>query len=147
MAAAIAGDATGYWIGYRAGKAIYERPDSLFFRRKHLIAAHDFYQRHGGKTIVIARFMPIIRTFAPVVAGAAEMTYRRFAAYNVFGGILWVASMTLTGYFLGRTVPDVGEHLHILVAVVIFLSLLPGIIAYLRNRFRPRTGVAKSTRL
>lgn len=147
MAAAIAGDATGYWIGYRAGKAIYERPDSLFFRRKHLIAAHDFYQRHGGKTIVIARFMPIIRTFAPVVAGAAEMTYRRFAAYNVFGGILWVASMTLTGYFLGRTVPDVGEHLHILVAVVIFLSLLPGIIAYLRNRSRPGTEVAKSTRL
>lgn len=136
MVAAIAGDATGYWIGYRAGKAIYDRPDSLLFRRKHLIAAHEFYERHGGKTIVIARFIPIIRTFAPVVAGAATMTYRRFATYNVGGGILWVASMTLTGYFLGRIIPDIDRHLHIVVAIVIFLSLLPGIIAYLRSRMR-----------
>ena len=136
MVAAILGDATGYWIGYRAGMAIYSRPDSFFFRRKHLNAAHQFYEKHGGKTIIIARFMPIIRTFAPVVAGAGTMSYRRFATYNVIGGIGWVASMTLTGYFLGRAVPDLDKHLHLVVAAVIFLSLLPGIIAYLRERLK-----------
>jgi membrane-associated protein len=134
MAAAIVGDATGYWIGYRAGKALYSRPNSLLFRREHLIKTHEFYERHGGKTIIIARFMPIIRTFAPVVAGAAEMTYRRFAVYNVVGGMGWVLSMTLTGYYLGRAMPDLEKNIHIVVAVVIFLSLLPGIIAWLRAR-------------
>jgi membrane-associated protein len=132
--AAVVGDATGYWIGRRAGQALYNRPNSFFFRREHLVKTHDFYERHGGKTIVIARFMPIIRTFAPVVAGAANMTYRSFAVYNVAGGIGWVVSMTLTGYFLGRAVPNIEKNIHIVVAVVIFLSLLPGIIAYLRER-------------
>jgi membrane-associated protein len=136
--AAVVGDATGYWIGYRTGKALYSRPNSLLFRRDHLIKTHEFYERHGGKTIVIARFMPILRTFAPVVAGAAEMTYRNFAVYNVAGGIGWVASMTLTGYFLGQAVPDLEEHIHLVVAVVIFLSLLPGIIAWLRARSQAR---------
>jgi membrane-associated protein len=139
-AAAIIGDATGYWIGYRAGKALYNRPNSFFFRRDHLIKTHEFYERHGGKTIVIARFMPILRTFAPVVAGAAEMTYRRFAVYNIAGGIGWVLSMTLTGYFLGRAVPDLEKHIHIVVAVVIFLSLLPAIIEWARARMQSRTG-------
>jgi len=134
-AAAILGDATGYWIGRRAGQALYSRPNSFFFRREHLVRTHDFYERHGGKTIVIARFMPIVRTFAPVVAGAASMTYRRFALYNVTGGIAWVISMTLTGYFLGRAVPDIEKNIHIVVAVVIFLSLLPGLVAYLRERW------------
>lgn len=138
IVAAIAGDATGYWIGYRAGKAIYDRPDSFFFRRKHLVAAHEFYERHGGKTIIIARFMPIIRTFAPVVAGAGTMSYARFASYNVIGGILWVVSMTLTGYFLGQAIPNLEEHIHVVVAIVIFLSLVPGIIAYLRARLQSR---------
>lgn len=133
MAAAILGDATGYWIGVRAGGALYSRPKSLLFRREHLIRTHEFYERHGGKTIVIARFIPIIRTFAPVVAGAAKMTYRSFAVYNIAGGIGWVASMTLTGYFLGRAIPDLETRLHLLVAVVIALSLLPGIIAWLRE--------------
>ena len=136
MAAAIVGDATGYWIGRRAGQALYSRPDSFLFRRQHLIKTHEFYERHGGKTIVIARFVPIIRTFAPVVAGAAEMGYRRFAMYNVVGGIGWVASMTLTGYFLGRAVPDIDKHIHIVVAVVIFLSLLPGIISIVREKLK-----------
>jgi membrane-associated protein len=136
IAAAILGDATGYWIGYKTGKALYSRPNSFFFRREHLIKTHEFYERHGGKTIVIARFMPILRTFAPVVAGAAEMTYRRFAIYNVAGGIGWVMSMTLTGYFLGRAVPDLDKHLHLVVATVIFLSLLPAIVAWLREKYR-----------
>jgi membrane-associated protein len=142
MAAAITGDALGYWIGYRTGQALYSRPNSFLFRREHLVKTHEFYEKHGGKTIVIARFMPIIRTFAPVVAGAATMTYARFALYNVAGGIGWVASMTLTGYFLGRTVPDIDKHIHIVVAVVIFLSLLPGIISVLRARMQARAAQA-----
>jgi membrane-associated protein len=136
--AAIIGDAVGYWIGYRAGKALYSRPNSFFFRREHLIKTHAFYEKHGGKTIILARFMPIFRTFAPVVAGAAEMTYRRFAIFNITGGILWVTSMTLTGYFLGLAVPDLEQHIHIVVAVVIFLSLLPAMIAWLKSRLDAR---------
>jgi membrane-associated protein len=132
IAAAIIGDATGYWIGRRTGQALYNRPDSFFFRREHLRITHKFYERHGGKTIVIARFMPIVRTFAPVVAGVAEMGYRNFALYNVLGGVLWVTSMTLGGYFLGQVVPDIEENIHYVIAVVIFLSLLPPGIAWLR---------------
>lgn len=139
MAAAIVGDATGYWIGRRAGHALYSRPNSFFFRKQHLVKTHEFYEKHGGKTIVIARFVPIIRTFAPVVAGAAEMTYRQFALYNIAGGIGWVASMTLIGYFLGRAIPDIDKHIHIVVAVVIFLSLLPGIISIVREKMKARS--------
>jgi membrane-associated protein len=133
-AAAIAGDATGYYVGYRAGRSLFNRPDSLLFRREHLIRTHEFYERHGGKTIVIARFIPILRTFAPVVAGIGTMTYRNFAFYNVAGGIGWVMSMTLAGYFLGRLVPDIERHIHLVVAAVIFLSILPGIISWARAR-------------
>ena len=137
IVAAIVGDATGYWIGYRTGRALYNRPNSLLFRREHLIKTHEFYERHGGKTIIIARFMPIVRTFAPVVAGAATMTYRNFAIFNIVGGFGWVLSMTLTGYFLGRAVPDIEKNIHLVVAVVIFLSLLPGLIAWLRAKRQP----------
>jgi membrane-associated protein len=143
--AAIIGDATGYWIGRRAGQALYSRPNSLWFRREHLIKTHEFYERHGGKTIIIARFMPIARTFAPVVAGAAQMTYRDFAAYNVLGGILWVTSMTLGGYFLGMAMgPAIERQLHLLVAVVIFVSLLPAIIAWLRAKLQQRARSANA---
>jgi membrane-associated protein len=138
IAAAIIGDATGYWIGRRTGRALYSRPDSLLFRREHLRITHEFYEKHGGKTIVIARFMPIVRTFAPMVAGVAEMGYRRFAVYNVMGGILWVTSMTLGGYFLGRLVPDIERNIHYVIAVVIFLSLLPPGIAWLRAQMARR---------
>ena len=132
--AAIIGDATGYYIGRRTGQALYSRPNSLLFRRDHLIKTHEFYEKHGGKTIIIARFMPIVRTFAPVVAGAAEMTYRNFAIYNIVGALLWVLSMTLTGYFLGAVVPDIEKQIHKVVAVVIFLSLLPPGIAWLKSK-------------
>jgi membrane-associated protein len=135
IVAAVVGDAVGYWIGWKAGKALYSRPNSFFFRREHLIKTHEFYEKHGGKTIIIARFMPIVRTFAPTVAGAAEMTYRQFAVYNVVGAIGWVTSMTLTGYFLGQMFGAALErNIHILVAVVIFLSLLPALIAWLNER-------------
>jgi len=124
MAAAIVGDTVGYWIGNRAGPAIFNRPQSRFFRRDHLLAAHEFYEKHGGKTIILARFMPIVRTFAPVVAGAAAMTYRRFLAYNVFGGIGWVLAMTLLGYFLGQ-IEWVQRNLEKAVFIVILLSVSP----------------------
>jgi membrane-associated protein len=135
-AAAVVGDQVGYYIGYRTGPRIFRREDSLLFKRAHLIRARTFYEKHGGKTIILARFMPIIRTFAPVVAGVAEMEYRRFVSYNVVGGVLWVWSMALLGYSLGRVVPDIDRHIHVVIVVVIFLSILPGIIEYLRSRGR-----------
>jgi len=142
MIAAVTGDATGYYIGHKAGQALYSRPNSFFFRRQHLIRTHEFYERHGGKTIIIARFIPIVRTFAPVVAGAAEMTYRSFATYNIVGGILWVNSMVLVGYYLGLAIPDIESRIHLVVAVVIFLSLLPPIIAWLRSKLGKPSGEA-----
>ena len=135
--AAIIGDAVGYWIGRRAGRPLFDRPDSRFFKRKHLLRTQAFYDRHGGKTIVLARFIPIVRTFAPVVAGVAAMPYRRFAAFNVFGGIGWIVSMTFVGYFLGDTIPGIDEHIELLALVIIAISLIPLVIEYIRHR---RTG-------
>jgi membrane-associated protein len=137
--AAITGDALGFAIGRAIGPRIFTREDSLFFNRKHLLRTHDFYERHGGKTIILARFMPIIRTFAPVVAGVAAMEYRKFAMYNVVGGLLWVWSMLFTGYFLGRYIPGIDRHIEKVILIVIFLSILPGIIGWWRER---RRGVA-----
>ncbi len=132
--AAIVGDSVGYAIGKATGPRIFSKPDSLLFNKKHLIRAEQFYEKHGGKTIIIARFMPIIRTFAPVVAGVGRMDYKRFITYNVVGGFLWVWSMLFTGYFLGRYIPGVDEHIEKVILVVIFLSILPGIISWLRER-------------
>jgi membrane-associated protein len=134
ITAAILGNATGYQIGKRTGKALYSRPDSLLFRREHLRMTHEYYERHGGKTIIIAQFAPILRTFAPVVAGVAEMGYRRFASYNVVGAILWIASMTLTGYLLGNIIPGIDKRIDVLVMVVVGISLLPALIGWLRTR-------------
>jgi membrane-associated protein len=141
--AAIVGDTVGYWIGRRAGPALFRRPKSLLFNPEHLRRAHDFYEKHGGKTIILARFMPIVRTFAPVVAGMARMDYRRFVSFNVFGGLLWVVSMTLIGYFLGK-IPGVREHIEIVILVVVFLSILPGIIAFGREWLRRRRTVTET---
>ena len=135
--AAVVGDTVGYHIGKATGPRIFTRENSLFFNRKHLIRAHEFYERHGGKTIVLARFMPIVRTFAPVVAGVGEMRYRDFLTYNIFGGVLWVWSMLMTGYVLGRYIPGVERHIEKIIILVIFLSILPGIIAWVREKRRP----------
>jgi membrane-associated protein len=135
--AAIVGNGTGYLIGHKAGKALYSRPNSFLFRREHLFRTHEFYERHGGKTITLAQFIPIVRTFAPVVAGAADMPYRRFAMFNVVGAVLWISSMSLMGFFLGRAIPDIDKRIHLVVAVVIFLSLLPAIIGWLRSKREP----------
>lgn len=138
MACAIAGDATGYYIGKKLGPALFRKEDSLLFKKKHLIATHEFYERHGGKTIIIARFVPIVRTFAPVVAGMAGMSYRRFALFNVVGGIGWVFSMTMLGYLLVTMFPATEQHIEKVIIIVIFLSLLPGIIEYLRARMKSK---------
>jgi membrane-associated protein len=136
--AAIAGDTVGYGIGARTGPKIFSREDSLFFNRKHLISAKEFYDRHGGFTIFIARFMPIIRTFAPVVAGVGAMKYRKFITYNVFGGIFWVLATTLAGYFLGTLIPNIQERIHLVIAIVIVLSLLPAAIKVLNEKRKGR---------
>ena len=139
--AAIVGDTVGYHIGKATGPRIFTRDESLFFSKKHLLRAQDFYEKHGGKTIVLARFMPIVRTFAPVVAGVGMMEYRTFLSYNIFGGIFWVWSMLFTGYFLGRLVPGIDRHIEKIIILVIFLSILPGIIAWIREKRRASAAV------
>ena len=134
MACAIVGDQIGYWIGRTAGPALYKREDSLFFRRSHLQRAHDFYEKYGGRAVIFARFVPIIRTFCPPVAGAARMPYTRYLMFDVFGGVLWVGAMILGGYFLGRNVPNIGQRIHYVIAAVVVLSLLPAVISILRAR-------------
>lgn len=144
--AAVVGDAVGYLSGKKAGEALFTRPKSRFFNPKHLKRAHDFYEKHGGKTIIIARFVPIVRTFAPIVAGAAQMSYRQFLTYNVVGGFAWVVSMLLAGYFLGGVVERVvrdffgvegfllEDHIDKVVIVVVFLSILPIIYEFIKSK-------------
>jgi membrane-associated protein len=133
--AAIIGDTVGYWIGKRLGAPLYEREQTWFFRRDHLLATKDFYDRHGGKTIVLARFVPFMRTFAPVVAGITQMPYLRFVFFNVFGGLGWVTGLTLLGYKLG-TVSMVKDHLEISLILIVFVSLLPAVITFMTSRKR-----------
>ena len=134
IAAAIVGDSTGYAIGTRLGPRIFTREKSLLFNPKHVVRTQRFYEKYGPKTIVIARFVPIIRTFAPVLAGVGAMRYRRFVTYNVVGGIGWVASMTGAGYVLGQTVPNISKHMHVLVIVIIVLSCVPIAVEIYRER-------------
>ncbi|HVE73202.1 MAG TPA: VTT domain-containing protein [Thermoanaerobaculia bacterium] len=145
MACAIAGDATGYYIGKKLGPALFRKEDSLFFKKKHLIATHEFYERHGGKTIIIARFVPIVRTFAPVVAGMAGMNYGRFAMFNIVGGIGWVFSMTMLGYLLVTMFPATEQHIEKVIIIVVFLSILPGIIEWVRAKMRSRKAAANQS--
>lgn len=135
---AIAGDALSYTIGKRTGPMLFNKPKSRFFNPDHIRAAHEFYERHGGKAIILARFMPLVRTFVPVVAGVAGMSYRRFAMFNVVGGAAWILSMTFLGYFLGGIAESAGfplqKHIEKVIIVVVFLSILPGIIAWWNAR-------------
>jgi membrane-associated protein len=132
--AAIVGDTVGYHIGRYTGPKIFAREDSLLFKRAHLLKAQQFYEKHGGKTIILARFAPIVRTFAPLLAGVGQMPYARFVVYNIVGGFAWIWSMLLIGYVLGRTIPGMARHVEKVILVVIFLSILPGIIAWWRER-------------
>jgi membrane-associated protein len=132
--ASVLGNTSGYAIGKATGPRLFSRDDSLLFNKKHLIRAREFYERHGGKTVIIARFMPIVRTFVPVVAGMGQMGYRRYTIYNVVGGIGWIWGMLFIGYFLGRYIPGIDQHIETVIILVILVSLLPGIIGWLRSR-------------
>jgi membrane-associated protein len=136
IVAAVAGDSVGYAIGARLGPALFTREKSLLFNPRHVERTREFYARYGARTIVIARFVPIIRTFAPVVAGVGRMEYRRFLVFNVAGGVGWVVSMTWAGYLLGTLIPNVSQYIHVIVIVVIVLSCLP--ILYELQRARGR---------
>jgi membrane-associated protein len=136
IVAAVVGDSVGYAIGARVGPRLFTREKSLLFNPRHVERTRTFYARHGAKTIVIARFVPIIRTFAPVVAGVGQMEYRKFLVYNVAGGVGWVTTMTWAGYLLGHTVPNISQHIHIVAGIVILLSLVPIVIEVLRERRR-----------
>ena len=139
IAAAIIGDSVGYAIGARLGPHIFTREKSLLFNPQHVVRTRRFYEKYGPKTIVIARFVPIIRTFAPVLAGVGVMEYRRFLTYNVVGGIGWVASMSWAGYRLGQAVPNISKHMHVLVIVIIVLSCIPIAVEVYRERRKSPT--------
>jgi membrane-associated protein len=144
--AAILGNSLGYFIGRATGPRIFNRDNSLFFNKKHAIRAHEFYEKYGRMTIVIAQFMPIIRTFSPVIAGVAGMRFRDFITYNVVGAIVWVWSMLGIGYFLGNYIPGIDQHIEIVVVIVVFISLLPGLIGSLRARRRRRFAASVADR-
>ena len=133
--AAIAGDTVNYWVGSYMGPKIFHKEKVRFLNREYLDRTHRFYEKHGGKTIIIARFMPIIRTFAPFVAGIGKMTYLHFIGFNVVGGIVWIAAFIFGGYFFGN-IPLVKKNFMLVIMAIIILSVLPGIIEYLRHRFR-----------
>ncbi|GHJ43404.1 hypothetical protein Cs7R123_07460 [Catellatospora sp. TT07R-123] len=134
-AAAIAGDQAGYLFGRRVGPALFRRPDARLFRQQHLQRAQEFFTRHGGRSIVLARFVPIVRTFAPIVAGAAAMPYRTFLVYNIIGGVLWGCGVTTAGYLLGQ-LPFVAAHIEVILVGIVALSLLPVAVELLRARRR-----------
>ena len=133
--AAVAGDTLNYWAGHYLGPKVFHKKDVRFLNREYLDRTHRFYEKHGGKTIIIARFMPIIRTFAPFVAGIGKMTYIRFIGYNVSGGILWIASFVFGGYYFGN-IPMVKKNFTLVIVVIIVLSVLPGVIEFLRHRLK-----------
>jgi membrane-associated protein len=132
--AAICGNSLGYYIGSKTGPLLFRKEKSLLFNPKHLKTAHDFYERHGGKAIIMAQFVPIFRTFTPVVAGIGSMTYKKFIFFNIIGAIAWVWSMVLIGFFLGRVIPGVDKHIEVVIIVVIVVSLLPMVIHYLMEK-------------
>lgn len=133
LSAAILGDTVNYWVGKWFGLRLFQDPQARFFKREYLDRTHRFYERHGGKTIIIARFVPIVRTFAPFVAGVGRMSYPWFFAYNIIGAILWVVSLVSAGYYFGN-LPVVKNNLTLVILTIVFLSLLPGIIEYWRHR-------------
>lgn len=131
---AVVGDNVGYATGYKFGRRLFRKEDSWLFHKKHLIKAQKFYDKHGKKTIVLARFMPIVRTFAPIVAGIGSMRYRTFMSYNLIGGFLWTFGITLLGYFLGRVIPDVDKYLLPIVLVIVVVSIAPSIFHLYQER-------------
>ncbi|MDP3284821.1 MAG: DedA family protein, partial [Desulfobacterales bacterium] len=136
--AAILGDTVNYWMGSLIGPKVFHYENSRIFRKEYLDKTHRFYEKYGGKTIIIARFVPIVRTFAPFVAGVGAMTYLKFLAFNLAGGILWIFSITLAGYYFGN-IPVVKNNFTIVIIAIVFISVLPGVIEYMRNRRQARS--------
>lgn len=132
--AAVVGDSIGYSIGHKFGRRIFSKEDSLVFHKDHLKKAEAFYEKHGGKTIILARFIPVIRAFAPVVAGVGSMKYSTFIAYNLVGGFLWAIGMTFLGYFLGNLIPDVDKYLLPIIGLIILVSVLPAVYHFIKER-------------
>jgi len=143
IAGAILGDSTGYWFGVKTGPKIFKKEDSLLFHKKNLIKANEFYKKHGGKTIIMARFVPFIRTFAPIVAGIGTMSYKHFVSYNIFGGIFWVLLTTLLGYFLGNTIPNIDRYITFIILGIIFVTAAPGLIHFWKEYRKPMWALAK----
>lgn len=131
--AAVAGDSFGYYFGRKIGPAIFNKEESIFFHKKNLVRAQDFYDKYGGKTIILARFMPVVRTFAPILAGVGMMKYRVFFFYNVIGGLLWAVGMTLLGYFLGAVIPSADKYLIPIVILIIIVSVMPGVVTFFKE--------------
>lgn len=131
--AAVAGDSVGYAFGHKVGKRLFRREDSIIFHKDHLIKAKIFYEEHGGKTIIIARFLPVVRTFAPIVAGMGDMHYPTFLAFNIIGGVLWAVGLTLAGYFLGSMIPNVDEYLLPIVGAIVLASVAPTLYHILKD--------------
>lgn len=147
--AAVVGDSVGYAFGRRVGPSIFKREDSLLFHKDHIERARIFYERHGGKAIILARFMPIVRTFAPILAGVGHMRYGGFVAYNIIGGLLWTIGLSGLGYFLGNTIPDVDKYLLPIILGIIFISVTPSLFHVLKDpsmRVQVKEGVKKIMR-
>lgn len=136
--AAIVGDNVGYYFGKRFGPRVFNKEESFFFHKDHIRKAQEFYKKHGPLTIVLARFTPVVRTFAPVLAGVGEMNYRTFFFYNIFGGVIWVFGLSLIGFYAGQYIPDIDKYILPVLAVIIVLSILPGIIGYIRSLIKKK---------
>jgi membrane-associated protein len=131
---AVSGDSVGFTFGYRVGRKLFQKENSRFFNKENLIRAQGFYERHGTKTIVLARFVPIIRTFAPIVAGIGKMNYKTFIAFNIIGGVLWSAAVPLAGYYLGQIIPNIDKYLLPIIVVIVIVSAIPAILNFLKSR-------------
>lgn len=142
--AALLGNTSGYYIGHKAGPKLFTKEQSFFFRKDYLIKTKNFYDKYGGITIIIGQFMPIIRTFAAVVAGIGQLKYFRFIRYNFIGAFTWIPSMTLLGYLLGRSVPGIEHHIEKVIIVIVFLSILPIIYKYLKSKFSSKKKITSS---
>lgn len=143
--AAVTGDSVGYWIGHRYGRKLFQKEDSLLFHKDHLKKAEAFYEKHGGKTIILARFMPFIRTFAPVVAGIGQMKYSTFLSYNIIGGLLWAVGLTLAGYFFGN-IPIIQNNFEKVIFLIIFASIAPALYHIVKDP-AARNGILKMLKL
>lgn len=142
IAAGILGNFVGYYFGKKTGPVLFKRDDSLFFKKKHVNAAKDFYDRYGGMALILGRFIPIIRTFVPIMAGVVSIDFKKFVLYNVSGCVAWVVSMTLSGYFLGRIFPSLQENLEYIVIIIIAVSMIPVVLTYLKERKRAKNNNA-----